>query len=529
MKKIYAFLLLAAIAGFTLASCSKTEPDTPDTPTTQPSEPKEPNSGKIKIPVKMYVELSPATKVEISGNGDNTYNYSFSATDQLVVSTGGASGVHGTLSYVSGQSLYNFSGVLEADSAPEASETITVKLENTTYKNTGTELASPAISSTLADAVRRYSYFTASFAYGTASNSKIHLTQSTSYLEFTLNTMFTPDGTYEFSITDDSHDTPSTDDLLHGNVTVSSHQAKFVVAMEGDARLYHPKFWIGGKNFTFGAQTDAGQVIAKNKRYTVTRAVEMNERYIPLTIEAKTAGAKVNITVVTDGGENNRTEYSTDGTTWQTYTAVGTNQVELTNVGDKILFRGTKSSYNDAKIQCTEDCYVYGNVMSLINKEGFATASAITSSQAFQAIFKDNSNIYNHPTFEIVLPATTLTSQCYKQMFAGCKNITRAPSLPAATLQNDCYLSMFNGCTSLIKAPVLEATTLVSGCYSHLFYKCSSLTSVTCLATNGFEETDCLKNWMSDVNSSGTFYAAAGASWGTGGSGIPSYWTRTDI
>ena len=79
----------------------------------------------------------------------------------------------------------------------------------------------------------------------------------------------------------------------------------------------------------------------------------------------------------------------------------------------------------------------------------------------------------------------------------------------------------------------LEATTLVSGCYSHLFYKCSSLTSVTCLATSGFGETDCLKNWMEgtgkDVAGSKVLSIASGTegSWGSPGnnSKVPTGWT----
>lgn len=73
MKKIYAFLLLAAIAGFTLASCSKTEPDTPTTPTTQPSEPKEPTVVKHTIPFKITVALPTDTKVTLEDETNFKY------------------------------------------------------------------------------------------------------------------------------------------------------------------------------------------------------------------------------------------------------------------------------------------------------------------------------------------------------------------------------------------------------------------------------------------------------------------------
>lgn len=669
MKKIYAFLLLAAIAGFTLASCSKTEPDTPTTPTTQPSEPKEPNSGKIKIPVKMYVELSPATKVEITDNKDNTYNYSFSETDQLVVSTAGASGVHGTLSYVSGQSLYNFSGVLEADSAPEASETITVKLENTTYKNTGTELASPAISSTLADAVRRYSYFTASFAYGTASNSKIHLTQNSSFIEFNITLDGYADGTYSIKLIDDDHDTEHPI-VTSDDISVSTGLAQFVMALSSTTLKNAKLIMTGGpnlmnKSIPFGSASTA---IAANTRYRVTRSFDDS-----FTIKAITDNTRINFRY-TSG-----VQYRIDGTgDWLAYD--GRNIVLAAD--HFVSFRGNRKKYGDVLFTSVDDTnpstnkkvYIYGNLMSLIGdgssytalssfpytntgdykgalekgfegtlvdipsterllvaisrvqqncfsrlfygvtsltkgpsfavthsgttdesacafQKTFTNCTGLTSvsgsinvssgTDTFRDMFNGCTNLVTAPYFvipvagsygcrqmfdncqklktvagQIVLSSTTTSTQCYWEMFRNCKQLTEAPALPATSVAQSSYekmfygctslqtspvvsattltgthscMQMFYGCTSLISAPVLSAATLTDHCYEEMFKGCSALNSVTCLATNGFEETDCLKNWMSDVNSSGTFYAAAGASWGTGGSGIPSYWTRTDI
>ena len=73
------------------------------------------------------------------------------------------------------------------------------------------------------------------------------------------------------------------------------------------------------------------------------------------------------------------------------------------------------------------------------------------------------------------LPATTLTTQCYYQMFRGCTSLTQAPYLPATTLAQSCYASMFYGCTSLTKEPLLPATTLADSCYQQMFYGCTSL------------------------------------------------------
>jgi len=200
---------------------------------------------------------------------------------------------------------------------------------------------------------------------------------------------------------------------------------------------------------------------------------------IPLTFEAKTAGAEVTFTINATAAPNG-VEYSTDGNTWETYTS-GT-AIPLTNVGDKVSFRGTNARYattiNAASIfSCSDDCYIYGNVMSLINKDNFATNTTldVNASHSFCKLFFLNTNIYSHDTKPLLLPATILNLSCYYHMFYGCSSLTTAPALPATTLANGCYLGMFRGC-NLIAAPELSATTLADNCYEDMFGGCSSLT-----------------------------------------------------
>ena len=51
--------------------------------------------------------------------------------------------------------------------------------------------------------------------------------------------------------------------------------------------------------------------------------------------------------------------------------------------------------------------------------------------------------------------------------------MTQAPALPATTLASNCYFEMFFNCTSLTQAPALPATTLASNCYFDMFSRCS--------------------------------------------------------
>ena len=272
----------------------------------------------------------------------------------------------------------------------------------------------------------------------------------------------------------------------------------------------------------------------------------------PLTIEAIEA-ATVTITnpnALTIG-------YFVDGgdLTWANDATITINL----SAGKKVELYGnnpTYSRYGDKStstiIQCSADCYLYGNVMSLIQSSGFETLKSLTRYYYnFSWLFHDNPYLKNHPQKRIVLPATELMYQCYRSMFDNCSaltiapelpatelddqcyyemfrkctNLTAAPELPATKLKMQCYRDMFSLCTSLTKAPELRAETLVEGCYEYMFSSCHNLNSVTCLATD-ISATDCTKDWLSSVSATGTFSKAIGFDgWTTGKSGIPEGWT----
>jgi hypothetical protein len=208
----------------------------------------------------------------------------------------------------------------------------------------------------------------------------------------------------------------------------------------------------------------------------------------PLTLEAAMAGA--NVTFKADNPNVAKDiEYSTDGgATWTSGNTGGSGvEVTLTNIGDNVMFRGDNSQYgkdngsNPATcntISCTADCYVYGNIMSLIDKTGFATNKVLpTGTYTFYYLFKDNTYLKNHPNaaYTLELPATTLTEYCYRNMFSGCKALVTPPVLPATKLENSCYSSMFRSCSSMATPPALPATELKDNCYDDMFENCTSL------------------------------------------------------
>lgn len=208
---------------------------------------------------------------------------------------------------------------------------------------------------------------------------------------------------------------------------------------------------------------------------------EVNPLANPLTFEAKVAGA----TVTFSSGQSGATlQYSTDCTSWTNYTG----PITLTNVGDKVFFRGdnqalgTNDDANCSNFSCDGDCYLYGNVMSLLYPTSFPTAASLPDEYTFYCLFKNNTHIFIHPTEPLVLPATTLKPYCYKNMFSGCTRLTTLPAtlLPATQLANYCYEGMFSGCTSLTTLPatLLPARQLTNYCYEEMFSGCTGLTTL---------------------------------------------------
>ena len=117
------------------------------------------------------------------------------------------------------------------------------------------------------------------------------------------------------------------------------------------------------------------------------------------------------------------------------------------------------------------------------------------------------------------------SSYCFYRLFNYSENLAAAPELPATTLTASCYREMFLGCNSIQSAPELPATTLAASCYQEMFRHCTSLNYVKCMVTN-INVSDCVKDWLYNVASTGTFVKDARMkSWPEGSSGIPAGWT----
>lgn len=168
-------------------------------------------------------------------------------------------------------------------------------------------------------------------------------------------------------------------------------------------------------------------------------------------------------------------EWSTDHTNW----TILTGREEMQSVNKKLYLRGkgnTAFFYEDGdggawgvewRLSSLAKCN--GNIQTLLDYSN--PPASIPANSCYRFMFNGCSNLTKAPE----LPATTLADSCYDSMFFGCTSLTTAPELPATTLANSCYFFMFNGCTSLTQAPELPATTLASYCYYGMFKNCTSL------------------------------------------------------
>ena len=315
--------------------------------------------------------------------------------------------------------------------------------------------------------------------------------------------------------------------------------------------------------------------------YSVRLVQAVDPLAVPMTIEAITAGT-ISVSNPKDG-----MQYSKNG---GAKTAV-TTSIDVA-AGDKVQFYGNGTSitsYNGTKITGSGDdftCKVYGNIMSLVDEENFATATTLSANSTFRSLFNNFTTLTDAsglllpatqlalatscyycmfegcsaltaapelPATTLVnecyyymfkdctalttapaLPATQLAGYCYYGMFEGCTALTAAPALPATQLANRCYYSMFQGCSTLTASPVLPATQLVLRCYQQMFMGCSKLATVTCLATSGINSNNSTTEWLKnagwDAEDTKTVYTSSSASWPmNNNNGIPSGWEHENI
>ena len=271
---------------------------------------------------------------------------------------------------------------------------------------------------------------------------------------------------------------------------------------------------------------ETSQVVTETCIYDDTHHYERDY----LTFDVTNAGTIIWNSI--GSGQAKTIQYSLNDGAWTTITADPTTSISV-SVGDKVRFKGTNTSYAKDKSNYsgfeggTASFNIEGNIMSLIYGDSFENQALMTGTYNFCSIFKLSNCISAE---NLILPSTTLTNYCYRAMFSKCQYLITAPALPATTLSQGCYWYMFEEC-AITTAPDLLADTLVAECYGNMFTGCTSLNYIKCMATTGFNATNCKQNWVKNVASSGTFVKASSVAvntWSRGTNGIPTNWLVYD-
>lgn len=275
---------------------------------------------------------------------------------------------------------------------------------------------------------------------------------------------------------------------------------------------------------------------------------------------------------------NLQTHYSyslDDGTTWNSVT-ISSNDVSVrVPSGGKLKILGDNTgsgmSYttdNHAAITFDKRFIVYGNIVSLFDKENYETLTVVSPSSAgtgkgtFGNFFKNNTTLISAENLSFGKQTRNGQGLQFANMFYGCTNMTSGPKsmgFTSISLYNGVFNGMFWGCTSLLKVPVFEnivrlsteinetfkgmftnCTSLIEGmdlskvtytngysnkAFVNMYKGCSSLSLVYAPDVTGSDDGQFV-GWLTDVAASGTLHKRTLLNLPTSSAdGVPSGWT----
>lgn len=427
-------------------------------------------------------------------------------------------------------------------------------------KLTDTAYPTDEYGATLADAVQKFSHFTCSTTFGTT---RFNLTQQSAFLVFTVSfkrvevAVSTPVTAKVFN---NSEASPIWQGEVSATALGSGRsRVDFVVAFPGgstsltDAEL--SVIWGDGANDHKEFAID-DKDLAVNNYYKVSRStIDLGNPFHIRAKEDGTTNVTFKYTYATGGIQYICYDLGVDD--WTDYDGSS-----LTLSKDYVVyFKGNREDCDciGATQLFTADqvCYIGGKITSLLDdqtqfapnafrsafsngtcEDKVTTPAAVnwvdidsadplilpsfTSAECYREMFRNCSSLTSVPD----LPAETASPGCYWNMFRLCNGVTNGNiNLGATTMATDCCRELFRQCGNLTSAPILRATTLEARCYQQMFSDCTKLPSITCLATN-ISATNCTYSWLSGLpnNNTRTFYRASGITWPRNANGIPSNW-----
>lgn len=214
--------------------------------------------------------------------------------------------------------------------------------------------------------------------------------------------------------------------------------------------------------------------------------------FIPLTLESTGSG-----TITFLNKAQGPVYYRINAGTEQTISANSTKNITVSN-HDIVQFWGNNNTYtrfeemltdptqwteNDqyniinSNISCNVDCYIYGNITSLISKTNFFNGIDIPEKLAFSELFQDNTHIISHPTKNLVLGAQFISEGCYFRTFYGCTKLTKtAISYAIGKAEKGTYYDNYT--EQYVEYIYKNSSNLPYGCYQQMYRNCTSLSNI---------------------------------------------------
>lgn len=166
-------------------------------------------------------------------------------------------------------------------------------------------------------------------------------------------------------------------------------------------------------------------------------------------------------------------EYSIDGSTWNTFT-VGSTTITLSNIGDKVYFRGNNTSTattNQDKSNYftgTGKVSISGNLQSLLNSENFENIVDLPDG-AFAGLFQNMTSLVDAGDAKITANGN-IGKEAFSYMFQNC-NITRQIQIPElfASAKAATFNSMFTDCPKLTTIMLPDVTNVSSSDCAYMF------------------------------------------------------------
>lgn len=214
----------------------------------------------------------------------------------------------------------------------------------------------------------------------------------------------------------------------------------------------------------------------------------------PLCFTSQTDYATVTLASYGSNAPVIQLEISNDGKSWVDY-VVG-NTITLLASGSRLYFRAKDNN---------DSLGIDGN-----NYFSFVLNGTFAADGNIQSLLSKDGDRMDVPAY------------CYYRLFRNCAGLVQAPKLNGLDLSQYCYAGMFQDCSNITKL-VLPAETLSEQCYRYMCSGCKKLSYVK-VGFKQWQPANATTNWLNNIASTGKFVCSDELPILNGNNNIPVNW-----